>query len=157
MKKLTLFGATFLVAFGLTFAIAQTIGQSALSGKECWNAGQGPGGPALGFVCSNVVRDGRAIAVTSGSGAATYAMTNLEDVVYWTGTAPTTWAVTLPAYPFDGEVARLSTDTTLTTMVTVTAGTGGTMNASYAAQTLTADTFVEWIFMASTGKWYRMQ
>ena len=35
---------------------AQPIVQNALTGNECWNSGQGPGGPSTGFICSYQTR-----------------------------------------------------------------------------------------------------
>ena len=42
-------GAALAVALPL---IAQPVTQNVLSGNECWNAGQGAGGPSVGFICA---------------------------------------------------------------------------------------------------------
>jgi len=154
MRKRLIWAA---LAVGLcaSLAYAQTVVQSTLSGNETWNVGQGPGGPG-GFITSNLIRNSSAIATKSGSGAAT--STAAPGTLCWVGTAPTTWAVTLPSSPGDGTEVRLCTDTTLTTMVTVTAGSGDTLTTTFSSQTLTANaSFPAWQYYRSTKIWYRVQ
>lgn len=96
------------------------------------------------------------IRTISGSGAAT--VTTTPGTLIWTGTAPTTWAVTLPPNPPSGTYCYIATDTTLTTRVTVTASSGDTLVASFASQTLTANvTVAGWQFYGPTQTWYRVQ
>jgi hypothetical protein len=142
-----------------TILWAQPVTQNNVSGNECWNAGQGPGGPSQ-FLCINLVRNGTALSLFSGSGAFVTTATNANSTLFWTGTAPTTWAITLPNPAFDGEVVQVSTDTTLTTMVTVTAGTSPqnqTLAAAFAAQTVTAGQSVEFQFNFANLKWFRIR
>ena len=128
--------------------LAQTIVQTAISGNEVWVVGQGPGGPSS-YIAINTVRGSQPITTKSGTGAATSTAT--PGTLCWVSTAPTTWAVTLPAAPADGTVVRLCTDTTLTTMVTVTAGSGDTLTTTFSSQTLTANaSFPAWQYKAST-------
>lgn len=132
-------------------ALAQ-IEQNQVSGNETFVAAQGPGGPS-NFIGINTIRNGSQFVTTTQTGAAT--STAVGGTLMWIGTAPTTWAVTLPAPAFDGEAVQLTTDTTLTTMVTVTAGTGQSLHATYASQTLTALTPVVFQYKASNSTWYR--
>jgi hypothetical protein len=114
----------------------------------------------MGALCLNIVRNGQALNTFSGSGAFTTAATQANAMLMWTGTAPTTWAITLPNPAFDGELLEVSTDTTLTTMVTVTAGTtpqNQTLAAAFASQTVTAGTSVEFRFSYPLLKWYRIR
>jgi hypothetical protein len=141
------------LALGLLQVQAQPVTQNSISGNECWSAAQGPGGSS-NWLCINTVRNGRTLVLKSGSGAAT--STAVGGILYWVGTAPTTWAVTMPSPAFDGESVSLDTDTTLTTMVTVTAGTGQTLHATYNSQTLTALTPVTFHYNAATAAWFRM-
>src|SRR5437773_9444726 len=115
--KVWLVGAAF--AALATALVAQPVVQNNLSGHECWNAGQGPGGPSTGFVCANLIRNGNALSTFSGSGAQTTLATQAQSTLAWTGAAPTTWTITLPNPAFDGEIVTVTTDTTLTTLVTV--------------------------------------
>lgn len=151
MRKLLL---TLALVGGLSApALAQV--QNDLSGNETWNVGQGPGGPG-GQITSDMVRNSTQVVTKSGSGAATSTATG--GLLVWVGTAPTTWAITLPRNPPDGTIQRVTTDTTLTTMVTVTAGSGDTMAAAFSAQTLTANTtVVAWQYNRPTKIWYRVQ
>jgi len=157
-KRLKLFlgGAAIAVALA-SVAIAQQVTQNAISGNECWNAGQGPGGPSQ-FLCINQVRNGAGLLVVpSASGNPTTTLTQANSTVYWVGTAPTTWTVNLPVGPFDGEIVTVASDTTLTSMVTVVAGAGSSLNTTYASQTITAKTSVEFQYSAGTTKWYELR
>jgi hypothetical protein len=136
---------------------SQPLTNQTISGNECWNAGQGPGGPSQ-FLCINQVRNGSAMALISGSGAATTAATIQQGTLMWTGAAPASWAVTLPNPAFDGQTIVLGTDTTLTAMVTVTATTtpqNQTLAAAFAAQTITVSTSVEFQYNLAALKWFR--
>jgi hypothetical protein len=138
---------------------AQPVAQNNVSGNECWNAGQGPGGPSQ-FLCVNLVRNGTALSLFSGAGAFTTTATQANSTLFWTGAAPTTWTITLPNPAFDGEIISVSTDTTLTTMVTVQAGTSPqnqTMSAAFSAQTVTAAASNEWQFNFANLKWFRIR
>lgn len=96
------------------------------------------------------------IRTISGSGAAV--TTAQVGTLIWTGTAPASWAVTLPSNPTSGSIVSLATDTTLTTLVTVTASSGDTIVAAFAAQTLTANTTaISWQFYGPTRTWYRIE
>lgn len=153
MKRI-LISALGLLALG-TIAFAQ-VTQNQITGNECWNAGQGPGGPS-NFLCINQVRNGTSMALFSGSGAIVTPTTQSNSTLMWVGTAPTTWTITLPSPAFDGEIITVATDTTLTTLVTVNPGTGQTLNGTFSAQTISANGSVEFRFAQSTLKWYRTQ
>lgn len=142
-----------------TFALAQVgvVQQNQITGNECWNAGQGPGGISTGYVCTFLLRNGAALKTFSGSGAQTYTATPQDSTLYWTGTAPTTWTITTPATPFDGEILQIGSDTTLTTLVTVTANSGQSLNTTFSSQTVTAKTSVEFQYSAASTKWYQMR
>jgi len=159
MKKWLLLGVGAACVALATFLWAQPVAQNQVSGNECWNAGQGPGGPSQ-FLCINTVRNGTALTTVSGSGAFVTTATQTAGTLMWTGAAPTSWTVNLPNPAFDGEVVRLGTATTLTTMVTVQTAAGTqaqTMSAAYAAQTLTASTSVAWQYNNAGSVWYRIQ
>lgn len=139
------------------YAYAQTtVVASTFSGSETFRAAtQGPGSAEAWYQLA-YVRNSEQSRTTSGSGAAT--STGAGGTLIWTGTAPTTWAVTLPAAPAAGTIQRITTDTTLTTLVTVTAGSGDTMQATFNSQTLTANTTVAaWIYHQTNKVWYRIQ
>jgi hypothetical protein len=155
MKKALVAGAVLALA-SVGWLWAQPVAQNQISGNECWNAGQGPGGPSQ-FLCIPQVRNGADMNIFSGAGAVTTQVTQQNSTLYWSGTAPTTWTITLTSPPFDGQLIRVSTDTTLTTLVTIVAGTVGTLNSTYNAQTITANTTVAWQFDQPTLKWYRLQ
>ena len=147
------------VALAIAFAISglawsQSVTNQAPSGNECWNAGQGPGGPSS-FLCINQTRNGFGAATTSGSGAATTTVTNEQGLIIWTGAAPTTWAITLPCVPRPGAQVIISTATTLTTMVTITAATGCTMETAISGITITDNIAVEFALIGTA--WYRLR
>jgi hypothetical protein len=103
------------------------------------------------------MRNATALKTFSGSGAQTYTALTTDSTLYWVGTAPTTWTVTTPALPVDGEILTLATDTTLTTLVTLTANTGQTLNSTYTAQTISAKGSVEFQFQLSSNKWFELR
>lgn len=142
-----------------TILWAQPVGQQNVSGNECWNAGQGPGGPSQ-FLCINIVRNGSAMTVVSGSGAVTTLATQQQGTLMWSGAAPTSWTITLPNPAFDGEVVKVGTDTTLTTLVTVQAAStpqSQTMSAAFSASTITVGTTTAWQYNFALSKWFRLQ
>jgi hypothetical protein len=136
---------------------AQSIVPNNVSGNECWNAGQGPGGPSTGFMCLYLSRNGAGMVTQSGSGAATRTATQQESTVAWKGTAPTTWNVTFPNPAFHGQIMTLTTDTTLTTLVTTTAAStpqAQTINGSLSGATISAGASKEWQFNFPDLTWY---
>lgn len=136
-------------------AVAQTtVIQGGLSGNEVVRAAQGPGGPEAWLAVRTIAGGG--ITTQSGSGAAT--ATGAGGTLCWKGTAPTTWAVTLPSGPAHGTIQKLCSDTTLTTLVTVTAGTGDTLTTTFGSQTITANaSFPAWQYNSTDRVWYRIQ
>jgi hypothetical protein len=150
MKKLLLFGA---LALGLIAPVAAQV-QPQVSSNTILHGAISPGGTAADYAL-DTIRDGTRFATTTQTGAAT--STAASGTLMWIGTAPTTWAVTLPLAPFAGEIVTLTTDTTLTTMVTVTANTGDTLHATYTSQTLTALTPVIFQYQLSSKVWFRIK
>jgi len=146
-----------ILAVGLLapLAYAQSVVSTQINANSVARVANGPGGTDNWVAIDTISNRSRFISTTGQTGAAT--STASGGTLYWIGTAPTTWAVTLPLNPTAGEIVRLSTDTTLTTMVTVTAATGDTLNASYTSQTLTANTMVLFQYQLSSRKWYRLQ
>ena len=143
-----------------TVLLAQPVVQNNVTGNECWNAGQGPGGPSTGFLCLYLSRNGGGMVTQSGSGAATRTATQQESTVAWKGAAPTTWNVTFPNPAFHGQIITLTTDTTLTTMVTTTAGStpqAQTINSGLSGSTLTAASSKEWQFNFPDLTWYALR
>lgn len=157
MTKLRTFLAGVVIA---ALAAGAAYGQSfnkTLNGTTTFAGSQnGPGGQ-LQDVPAAQLRNATALKTFSGAGAQTYTATTNDSTLYWVGTAPTTWTVTTPAAPYDGEILTLATDTTLTTMVTLTANTGQSLNSTYTSQTLTAKTSVEFQYSLATTKWYELR
>jgi hypothetical protein len=156
-RKWLLGGALSLLLAGTVLAQIGVVTQNSLSGNEVWRAAQSPGGPEQ-YIGLNQVRNGSAmLVVPSVSGNPVTTLTQANSTVYWAGTAPTTWTVNLPVGPFDGEIVTVGTDTTLTSMVTVVAGAGSSLNTTYASQTISAKTSVEFQYSAGTTKWYELR
>ena len=139
------------------YSWAQQITSTTLTGNEVGVfAIGGPGGPSL-FVPVSQLRNASALKTFSGSGAQTYTALPTDSVLYWVGTAPTTWTITTPANPVDGEIIQIATDTTLTTRVTLTANTGQTLNTALSSATISANTSVEYMYSLATTKWYQLR
>lgn len=152
MKKLLLLGALLL---GLAAPATAQV-QTQVSGTTVIKGAVSPGGTGYDYAL-NSIRNGTQFQTTTQTGAAVSTATG--GTLYWVGTAPTTWAVTLPSTTnaFAGQQVLLDTDTTLTSMVTVTAGTGNTLHATYNSQTLTALTPVIFQYQLSSKTWFRIQ
>jgi hypothetical protein len=150
MKRFLLAVAGLLIA---AYAYAQ-IEQNSVTGNETWVAAQGPGGPG-NWINIDTVRNGRTLKTLSGTGAV--ATTATGGTLFWIGTAPTSWTVTLPSPAFAGELVALSTDTTLTSMVTVAAGSGQSLDFTYSSATLTAATQAIFQYRNANTTWYRLQ
>ncbi len=150
-----------LTALGATGALAQTIGQTTLSGNECWNAGQGPGGTTTGFVCANVVRNStgyQLLAAATGTITTTSAVNTLAVNAQPTGTT----TFTTPPNPLaDGQlfqVCNVTASAWATNVSTVAAASGQTINGgAITTTTLAAHSCVELIFVLSTTTWYQIR
>jgi len=136
---------------------AQQLASFTLTGNEVIVAAiGGPGGPSI-FVPVGELRNATGLKTFSGSGAQTYQMLPSDSTLFWIGTAPTTWTITTPVTPYDGQILQLATDTTLTTLVTLTPATGQTLQAAFSSQTVTAGTSLEWMYVLATTKWQRIR
>jgi len=164
-----------LVALGLTIGLyAQPVVQNTFSGLECWNAGQGPGGPTTGFVCGQAYRGGANNLALTMAGAWTVGTTSANTTPNNTTTLayggrvmltaqPTAGVITLPASPLmDGITVAFCNVTTspfATNVVTVTNNTGQTLGpgAGLTLTTLAANTcqIDQWSLANTT--WYRVQ
>jgi hypothetical protein len=162
MKKL--FALLVGVALSATLAYAQTVGPNALSGNECWNAGQGPGGPSSGFLCVNVVRGSTPNSV----GTATTNPTAFPTVLGSGGdflltaqpsTNPTNF--TLPPNPIqDGAIVRVCNTTGAafaTNVLNFVANTGQTLSTSNAFTALAAGACAAAQWNQAAATWYRVQ
>jgi len=152
----TLIAGALLSALAAGVAIGQSLITQNLLGTEIIEFSAGLGG-TLGNTQVLNLRNGTAFKTFSGSGTPTYTALTKDSTLYWVGTAPTSWTITTPAAPFDGEILSIGTDTTLTSKVTVTANTGQTMNTSFSGATISAASSVEFQYSASTTKWYELR
>ncbi len=151
-----LVGALVALAFA-GLALAQQLISTTLTGNEVVvGATGGPGGPSI-FIPVGELRNATAMKTFSGAGAQTYQMVPSDSTLFWIGTAPTTWTITTPVSPYDGQILQIATDTTLTTLVTVTPATGQTLQAAFSAQTVTSGTSIEWVYTIGTTKWQRLR
>ena len=157
------------------YLLAQPIGQSALSGNECWNAGQGPGGPSTGFMCANTLRGGTANAILSAvSGNFTIGTTTGNFTVLGSpnmaaiGTGgnlllnaqPSAAVITLPPLPIpDGAIIAICNSTTgnfATNVVTTSANTGQTLVGTLTFTSQTANTCQRVQWNQSQATWYKI-
>ena len=159
-----------LVALGLTIGLyAQPVVQNTFSGLECWNAGQGPGGPTTGFVCGQAYRGASnnlpmtiAGAFTIGSTSANTTPNNTSTLQFG-GTllitaAPSTAAVTMPPNPLmDGVIVGICNVTAgaFVNTLTATANTNQTINAGGALAALAAFTCGTYQWNLANATWYR--
>lgn len=175
MRKEHLLFAPLLAGVALAAALvwAQPVTQQSLTGNECWNAGQGPGGPSSGALCSNPVA-GRApdVALTiSGSftwgaaGTTGVSVTTLpvDSGGYLLVTAqPLAATITLPPNPVsDGQIVaycNVSNGAFATNVVAFAANTNQTLATGVPAMTTqAARTCTKVMFNAAAATWYGVQ
>ncbi len=167
MRKLLLAGlggAFGLLLFGAVYA--QQVGQTTLSGSECWNAGQGPGGTTTGFVCANVVRNSTANVATTIAGNITIGtstgLTSLAQGGNLLVTAqPSAATVTLPPSPVpDGAIVgycNVSSGAFATNAVTLAANTNQTLAVAATVTTQAAGTCTREQWNLANATWYKVQ
>ena len=166
-------------ALATTWLVAQPISQNTLSGAECWNAGQGAGGPSAGFVCADILRNsthvtalsavsgnmvvGSTTNVTLVSGSSWGQFPSAGGTIIITA-QPSAATITMPPNPVsDGADVKICNGTNsafATNAVTVQANSNQTMVPTGAAVTLTtlaAATCVEYQFVLANTSWYKAQ
>src|SRR5258708_33786673 len=113
MKRLLKYIVVGAIAVVISPAIAQTVVSTQIDSNTVVRAAQGPGGSDSWLGVDTISNRARFTSTTGQTGAAT--STASGGTLYWIGTAPTTWAVTLPLNPTAGELVTLVTVPTLTT------------------------------------------
>jgi len=171
--KFTMAGAAF-AALALGYGVwAQPVVQNTFSGNECWNTGQGPGGPSTGFVCSQAVRGGANNVALTISGSFTVGAAGTTGVSVTTAplayggrllvtAQPAAATITLPPNPLqDGIVVsycNVSNGNFAAAAVAFAANTGQTAAApvttALTTQALGTCAAVQWNLAAAT--WYRI-
>ena len=163
-----------LATLAVSWPWAQPVVQNTFSGLECWNAGQGPGGPSTGFVCSQAMRGGANNLALTMAGAWTVGGTSTNTTPNNTSTLqyggrvlftaqPTAGVITLPPSPLQDGIAvafcNVTTGAFVTNVVTVANNTGQTLGpgAGLTLTALAANTcqIDQWNVANST--WYRIQ
>jgi len=159
MKKIVIgLGALAALAFA---AIAQPLVQQNLSGNEVLNVEiGGPGGGGI-FTSVNALRNATGYLIVGfGSTVNTIVPATASKVI--PNGAITTWNITLPTSPYDGQTVAVACPAATATTVTVSAtlpasvtivGTAFTTCVAGGAAANTA----EWIYSTSANIWYRIQ
>lgn len=166
-----------IAALTSTWLFAQPVVQNQVTGQECWQVGQGPGGPGQ-YICLNLTRSTTSnVVLTAVSGSFTVGTATGTTVASGSNAAnvadggsviitaqPSVATITMPANPLvDGAVVRICNGTTsafATNAVTVAANTGQTMvptGASITLTTLAASTCVAYQFVQANTSWYKVQ
>lgn len=152
-----------LAALALTsWLIAQPVTQNQLSGSECWNAGQGPGGPIVGALCVNVVRGGTFGTVSTSITTSFTLPSSLSVGGNFLQTAqPAAATITMPPNPIvDGAivgVCNVSAAAWATNAVTLAANSGQTLAQAATLTTLAAGTCAREQWNQALATWYRVQ
>jgi hypothetical protein len=159
-----LLGGALAVGLLAPLAYAQSVIYTDLSGNECWNAGQSPGGPSS-FLCTDVVRNSRQTVAGVVTGSMTFGTGTLAQL-RWGGdvimTAQPLAATTLIAPPNpvpDGAIIGMCNGTAsafATTNIAMTTSISQTMTGTASSLTdLAASTCHRWQFNRATTTWYR--
>lgn len=160
MTKLRYFLAgAVIAAFIAAAAFAQSVTQTTLSGNECWNAGQGPGGPTAGWLCVNAVGSVQPTGTNSGAGSFTIP-NNVATTILTAQPAAST--ITLPASPVSNgaivEVVNGTASAFATNVVTIAPNTGQTLlGGNITITTLAAHASVEFRYNLANTTWYQLR
>lgn len=138
-------------------AAAQPVVQNQVSGNETWSVGQGPGGPSS-FLNIGGASNRTAITGISATSPITTTMTQAQSTLIWISSgAPAQWNVVLPRPAYDGQIVTVGSGITITSGVSVTSQAGHTMNVSATAQSISSTASLEFQYMNSNAKWYRLR
>lgn len=162
-----------LAALAITPLAAQTIGQQSYSGNECWNVGQGPGGPSTGFACMNATRNGQQnIVLSAVAGNFTVGVTstnttpnNITGITnggnLLINAQPSAAVITLPASPLnDGiviSICNVTGSAWATNAVTLAANSNQTLAVAATLTTLAAGTCAQEQWNLAAATWYRIR
>jgi hypothetical protein len=150
-----------LAALATTWLVAQPIVPSP-SGNECWNAGQGPGGPSTGFVCAYQMRSSWGYLSNAAATTGTVQLAVNQNAVIMPVQSTSGVTFNMPLTPTDGQIVSFcntSNAAFATQVVTITA-TAPQVFATGATTTLTtlaARTCVKLIYTASNTTWSQVQ
>ena len=162
-------GTAIAVLATASWLVAQPVVQNTFSGLECWNAGQGPGGPTTGFVCGQAYRGASnnlpmtiAGAFTIGGTSANTTPNNTSTLQYGGSllitASPSTAAVTMPPNPLmDGVIVAICNVTAgaFVNTLTATANTGQTISSGGALATLASFACGTYQWNLANATWYR--
>jgi len=157
MAKLRAFLAGAVIAALASAASAQPVTIFNLTGNECWNAGNGPGGPSAGFVCAYATRGTIGTVLNNGANPVTMNM-NQSNLVL-TAQPAAAANITLPPSPVpDGMVVEIINGTTgafATNVFSIVPNTGQTLlGGNIALTTLAAGASKELRYSVTTNTWY---
>jgi hypothetical protein len=155
MNRLLSFVAGALCALAVGYALAQ-VTQPTLTGNECWQAAQGPGGPGQ-YVCMSVVRNTQGVQVNNTTTGSIVTTSFFSDVVL--GTALTgAVTITLPPSPVpDGFIFEEANGTAsaFTQNVVIQPAAGQTLvGGNVTVATQAAGASKEFRYALSTNSWY---
>lgn len=166
MRKYLLAGlvGAAVAALATTWLVAQPVVQNALSGNECWNSGQGPGGPSTGFICAYQVRASvnylNNLAATTG----TVQLLNTQNMVVMAAQSTSGVTFNMPLNPtvVDGAIYSFCNTTnaafaTQVVTITATAPQVFATGATTALTTLAARTCVKLLYTAANTTWSQVQ
>jgi hypothetical protein len=177
--KFTMAGAAF-AALALGYGVwAQPVGQNTFSGNECWNAGVGPGGPSVGFLCSQAFRGGTNNLTATVAGNTTLGLSNSANITPANTTTlqyggrllltaqPSAAVITMPQNPLQDGIVVSICNTTAAAFATnaVTIGANNTVPPNQTVPgapnntltTLGAGTCGSYQWSLANATWYRVQ
>jgi hypothetical protein len=142
-------------------AKAQQVVPNQLSGNECWNAGQGPGGPSA-FVCSFQVRNSTGYQLVNAATSGTFSPTSLVNQFLIAVQPNGTMTINTPTVPFDAElfsVCNVSNAAFAAQTITLANSAGQTFATGLTTTltTLAARTCVEIQYSLSNTTWYQIR
>jgi len=149
----------------LTPALAQPVVQNQVTGNECWNAGQGPGGPSA-FLCLFIIRGGATNLPMTIAGSFTIGSVAAQSQLVAGGNMivtaqPSAATITMQPNPVvDGAIigyCNVTSGAFATNVVTLVANSNQTMNTAVTVTTQAAGSCARVQWNQANATWYRIQ
>lgn len=156
----TAFAVSALAMIGMAglVTVAQPLVVQALTGNEVITASAGgPGGQSF-FVSIAALRGGTNYTAVAAGTTVNTTVPNASSKVFSTG-AITTWNITMPTAPYDGQMVAVSCPGGTATTVAVTYTPGTLVGTAFTTCTAggAAANGAEWIYSAANTTWNRIQ
>ena len=130
-----------------------------ITGQECWNAGQGSGGPSAGYLCTFMVQNSQGVLTTALTAPMTMSQSASDIII--TAQPAAAANITLPPSPLNGQIVEVVNGTTAAFATNVfsivPSGSQTIVGGNIALTTLAAGASKELRYVQATNTWYPLR